>query len=100
MTIFETLEEIFSHITVPQNLQRKVALVKSRVSALEQKDSDRGALIISRLKTKLKEAEIQNREQQAANKVSIAEFLRPEQGIAKPSPRVIMGRRNPITSRR
>ena len=35
MTLLETVEEIFAHIAVPQNLARKVASVKDRVATLE-----------------------------------------------------------------
>ena len=93
MTILETLDEIFSHITVPQNLQRKVALAKSKLAALEQKDIDRDALVVS-LKAQVTELQAKNREQEIAHKVAIAELLRPEQGLVKPHPRVVMGRSN------
>lgn len=91
MTVLETVEEISAHIAIPQNLAEKVALVKSQVAALEQKIINLDGKVI-KLAAELKNAKLKNDKLVAEHKEVLAELLRPDQGLAKPRPRVIMKR--------
>jgi uncharacterized protein YigA (DUF484 family) len=86
MAVLETLEDIFAHIAIPQNLAKKVALVKNQVATLEQKIINLDGKVI-KLAAELKDDKLV-----AERKEALAELLRPEQGHAKPRPRVIMKR--------
>jgi len=98
VTILETLEEIFSHIAVPQNLAKKVSLVKSQVSALEQRNvrlEDKNV----HLAAELKESKAQNEKMKADYEANLASLLSPEQGLKQQRPQVVLGRRKPLTGR-
>ena len=91
MTILETVEEIFSDIALPQNLARKVALVKSQIAALEQKNIKLEGKVI-KLAAELKESESKNEKLKAEHQRVMADLLHPEQGISQPMPGVITKR--------
>ena len=91
MTVLETVEEIFAHIAIPQNLAKKVALVKNQIAALEQKIINLDGKVI-KLAAELKDAKLKNDKLVAEHKGVLPELLRPEQGLVKPRPRVIMKR--------
>ena len=92
MTILEALDEIFESISVPQNIAKKIALVKSRVGKLEERNIKLEGDVIN-LKAALRKSEVRYQELQESHKLEMAKLLEPEQGISKFLPKVIMGRR-------
>jgi hypothetical protein len=92
MTILEALDEIFDSISAPQNIAKKIALAKSRVGKLEEKNIKLESDVVN-LKAALCKSEVRYEELQESHKLELAELLKPEQGISKPRREVIMGRR-------